>query len=312
MAQHLIETKEDLLCEGNEVINYLREQDVDLNEQQTKLLIDTGLTLKHLRDMHVETDPTTFNELCNELQLTIAPKLKFKSAIINLTTNDDEKISNDEDEELTEITVAVIGSSGVGKSSILSRFLNDTFDDDTSATIGIDAREKIINILSMKAKLRLLDTAGQEKFGSICNWYYRVSHAFIIVYDITSRDSFNDLKSWISKLDEKASDAAFRFIVGTKVDLERNRKISYNEGETFADNMGCKFCEASAKTGRNVNQIFNTTSLYVIQNKISQRFRLMSIDSEINFRHDSSPGQLITDNDYFRKRKKKNTCCQIQ
>lgn len=293
----------------NELIEYLREQNVKLNSSQTESLIEMELSLKDLSNMNIDTDPTTFNELCASLSLKIAPKLKFRSAIMNLRTsnaNDQQKsakktnleyehegirkltasfpdtVFDDTDDDKCKITIAVIGSVGVGKSSILTRYLDDKFTSDRIQTVGVDVRQKKIEILDTKVRIRLLDTAGQERFGTIANWYYRVSHAFIVVYDITNKESFNDLKYWMERLDEKASDKAIRFVVGTKVDLEVDRKITFKEGESFAKSMGYRFCEVSAKSGRNVDQIFTTVSLYVIQSGVIQEYEERNIGSKID------------------------------
>ena len=293
--------------DGDELITYLREQNVKLTSSQIEPLIEMELSLKDLANMNIETDPTTFNELCVSLGLKIAPKLKFRSAIINLriinikyhkqghkesklehkdegkkkltqpyghdSVSDDVFAADiDKDSDKCKITVAVIGSVGVGKSSILTRYLDDIFTNDRIQTVGVDVRQKRIEILDTKVTINLLDTAGQERFGTIANWYYRVSHAFIVVYDITNKESFDDLKYWMERLNEKTSDKAVRFVVGTKVDLEVDRKVTFKEGESFAKSMGYRFCEVSSKSGRNVDQIFTTVSLYVIQSGVIQEY----------------------------------------
>eukprot|EP01084_Bolivina_argentea_P247246 413671_1 len=291
MAQPVLDTAIASIGEENEVIWYLKEHEVVLSDEQSNNLIEMNLTLKDLSNMNINTDPSTFNELCKELKLNIGAKLKFRSAIIDLGNNknnysgsdndgefDDEKVNT---KNIKKITIAIIGSVGVGKSSILTRFIDNNFEYGSIPTVGVDSREKTIKILDMRAKLRLLDTAGQERWGTIANWYYRVSHAFIIVYDITDRQSFDDLKHWIERMDVKAHELAIRFVVGTKNDLEQERKVKYTEGETFSHSMGYRFCEVSAKSGRNIKQIFNTVSLYVLQSNIVEQFEKREVQSVI-------------------------------
>ena len=284
MAQKVVDTVYSSAAEGsegNETVLYLLEQGVKLNDDQKNTLIKMELTLTDLMNIRIDSDLTMFNELCQALVLDIASKVKFRSAIINLHKKSG--ITKIDKYMMTkDVTIALIGNPGAGKSSILSRFVDDRFDAQRITTVGVEAREKTINILDMKTRLRLLDTAGQEKFGTIANWYYRVSHAFIIVYDITDRKSFQDLKRWIQRLNEKASDLAVRFVVGTKVDLAKHkRKVTSDEGETFANQMGYRFLEVSAKSGRNINQMFTTVSLYVLQSKVIDEYEQRRVKSVI-------------------------------
>eukprot|EP01083_Nonionella_stella_P218562 783671_1 len=171
----------------------------------------------------------------------------------------------DGDKDIPKITIALIGNSGVGKSSILTRLMDHTFDEQRVETLGVDYREKEMTILDTRVKLRVLDTAGQERFRSISAWYYRVSHAFIVVFDITDKQSFLDLKHWLNQVNQRASDSANRFLVGTKIDLQQQRMVAFHEAITYAQSNNFRYCEVSAKSGRNINQLFITAVLYVLR-----------------------------------------------
>eukprot|EP01084_Bolivina_argentea_P075887 137524_1 len=263
-----IENKIDAISNGNEVLQYLINNNVKLNHTQQQQLIDMGLTLRDLLNMNIEKDPETLNELCSELKLSIGPKIKMRTAISDLQHNNDDMKSTDlhhNSNDITNITIGIIGNGCVGKTSILTRFVDNQFSEQRVETVSVDQRNKLLNILDTTVKLRLLDTAGTENFGSISSWYYRSSHAFVVVYDVTNGQSFEGLKFWLKRIEDYGSDTAIRFIVGTKIDLENKRIISYNEGKQFALSMGYRFLEVSAKSGRNINQIFTTVSLYTLQ-----------------------------------------------
>ncbi|GAA5942251.1 uncharacterized protein JCM15063_002949 [Sporobolomyces koalae] len=183
----------------------------------------------------------------------------------------------------TTLKLLVIGASSVGKSSLLLRFTDETFlaPEETSATIGVDFKVKVVERKNRRWKLSIWDTAGQERFRTLTSSYYRGAQGVILVYDITARDTFDSLSSWISELDTfagtgPASRQVVRMIVGNKVDKEFNRTVSYQEGLDFATsrNPPWLFMECSAKKGgedisgdagifgKVVDQIVDTPALY--------------------------------------------------
>ncbi|GAA5826241.1 hypothetical protein JCM5353_008802 [Sporobolomyces roseus] len=183
----------------------------------------------------------------------------------------------------TTLKLLVIGASSVGKSSLLLRFTDETFlsPEETSATIGVDFKVKVVERKNRRWKLSIWDTAGQERFRTLTSSYYRGAQGVILVYDITARDTFDSLASWISELDTfagtgPASREVVRMIVGNKVDKEFGRVVSTEEGEAFARsrNPPWLFMECSAKKGgedisgdagifgKVVDRIVDTPSLY--------------------------------------------------
>ncbi|GAA6011930.1 hypothetical protein JCM8202_004203 [Rhodotorula sphaerocarpa] len=183
----------------------------------------------------------------------------------------------------TTLKLLVIGASSVGKSSLLLRFTDETFlsPDETSATIGVDFKVKVIERKGKRWKLSIWDTAGQERFRTLTSSYYRGAQGVILVYDITARETFESLVSWINELDTfagtgSASREVVRMIVGNKVDKEFSRTVSTAEGQAFAASRDppWMFMECSAKKGgedvsgadgifsRVVDKIIETPSLY--------------------------------------------------
>ena len=119
--------------------------------------------------------------------------------------------------------VLLIGSSGVGKSSLLLRFADDIFNENFMPTIGVDFKIRTSDVDGKKVKMQIWDTAGQEKFKTLTQSYYRGSHGVVVAYDITDRDSFAKVSEWMSDVDNKAPDNITRILVGNKKDLEDQR-----------------------------------------------------------------------------------------
>jgi len=150
----------------------------------------------------------------------------------------------------------IIGESGVGKTCLLLRFTDDSFTANHLTTIGIDFKIKIINLEEKLIKLQIWDTAGQERFRTITKTYYRGAQGYVLVYDITSKDSFDHVKYWLGEIKKNGNDFVPKVIVGNKSDLEDRRLISTEEGKKFAEEKSIPFMETSAKDGNNVNILF--------------------------------------------------------
>ncbi|KAK1228153.1 hypothetical protein PQX77_008836 [Marasmius sp. AFHP31] len=156
------------------------------------------------------------------------------------------------------VKLLLIGNSSVGKSSLLLRFSDEQWlpEDESSATIGVDFRVHKMDIKGKKVKLSIWDTAGQERFRTITSSYYRGAQGIILVYDVSSRDSFDALPRWYSELGTYVSDSVVKILVGNKVDKEFSRQVPTSEASAFATRMNSLFIEASAKTDVNVKETF--------------------------------------------------------
>ncbi|OMJ95832.1 hypothetical protein SteCoe_732 [Stentor coeruleus] len=150
----------------------------------------------------------------------------------------------------------LIGDSGVGKSSLLLRFSDNTYTESFIATIGVDFKIKTIDVESKVIKLQIWDTAGQEKFRTITSSYYRGAHGVIVVYDVTNRETFNNVKNWMGEISRYASENVNRLLIGNKCDCDSKKAVSTEEGKELADSLGIPFMETSAKTSSNVEQSF--------------------------------------------------------
>ena len=160
------------------------------------------------------------------------------------------------EEDIQHFKIIFLGDQFVGKSSILNRFYQDKFEPDYQATIGLDFHSKNVNINNSVVRLLLYDTAGQEKFKSLIPMYIRDANIIIVVYDISNKESFTHTEHWVNETkDLKREDAIF-VLVGNKIDLEDKRAVESREAEDFANEKGFLFYEVSAKTGENVEDLF--------------------------------------------------------
>ncbi|KAH7537067.1 hypothetical protein FEM48_Zijuj03G0052800 [Ziziphus jujuba var. spinosa] len=182
--------------------------------------------------------------------------------------------------------ILLIGDSGVGKSSILLSFISNSVQD-LSPTIGVDFKIKLLSVGGKRLKLTIWDTAGQERFGTLISSYYRGAHGiifasntyeiivkaiklvchsiFIVVYDVTRRETFtNLLEIWAKEVDLYSTNKeCIRILVGNKVDKDKEREVTREEGMAFAQEHRCLFLECSAKTRENVQQCFRDLVLKV-------------------------------------------------
>ncbi|KQK76024.1 Ras-related protein Rab-6A [Amazona aestiva] len=152
---------------------------------------------------------------------------------------------------------SVRGQDGaVGKTSLITRFMYDSFDNTYQATIGIDFLSKTMYLEDRTIRLQLWDTAGQERFRSLIPSYIRDSAAAVVVYDITNVNSFQQTTKWIDDVRTERGSDVIIMLVGNKTDLADKRQVSIEEGERKAKELNVMFIETSAKAGYNVKQLF--------------------------------------------------------
>lgn len=186
----------------------------------------------------------------------------------------------------------VVGESGVGKTCMLLRFADNSFEENFLSTIGVDFKVKQIVVDNKKVKLQIWDSAGQERFRNITASYYRNCSAIIIVYDITSKDSFNKVSDWVEEVRRYVPSAPL-LLVGNKCDLEENRQVPKEDGEELAKRLGLIFLETSAKTSYNIEEAFQEMAQQLIKEAPNKP------------KNDSTPVNLNAAND----NKKKGKCC---
>eukprot|EP01132_Coremiostelium_polycephalum_P003668 gene3668-4568_t len=169
---------------------------------------------------------------------------------MNLLPNDD----NNSD----MFKLLLIGDSAVGKTSLLLRFADGTFQETSVNMTSVDYKIKNVIIDGKTFSLQIWDTAGQERFRTITSSFYRGAHGVLIVYDMTDQTSFNNVKLWMQEIQRYAVVGVSRVLVGNKFDQDDKKVVSSTAAKEYADSIGVPFLETSAKTGFNVEQIFLT------------------------------------------------------
>lgn len=157
---------------------------------------------------------------------------------------------------LRKFKLVFLGEQSVGKTSLITRFMYDSFDSTYQATIGIDFLSKTMYLEDRTIRLQLWDTAGQERFRSLIPSYIRDSSVAVVVYDISNANSFQQTSKWIDDVRTERGSDVIIMLVGNKTDLADKRQISTEEGERKAKDLGVMFIETSAKAGYNVKQLF--------------------------------------------------------
>lgn len=170
----------------------------------------------------------------------------------------------------------VIGDVACGKSCITRRFTTKQFIDDHDITIGVDFDTQKVYINNTIVKLQIWDTAGQESFRCITRSYYKSSEICILLYDVTKRQSFDNILEWHSELIKNCSKMPVVLLVGNKIDLRDSKSVTTEEGEALADKLDMLFMECSAKDGTNIDDMF-----YVLTKRYIEIYGLNNM-KEIN------------------------------
>ncbi|XP_063303862.1 EF-hand calcium-binding domain-containing protein 4B [Pelobates fuscus] len=150
--------------------------------------------------------------------------------------------------------IVMVGNSSVGKTSFLRRFCEGSFFPGTSATVGVDYSVKTVTVDNSQIALQLWDTAGQERYRSITKQFFRKADGVIIMYDITSKDTFTSVRQWLSSVEEAAGENIPILMLGNKIDIEKEREVPLGLGEHLAKDYNFMFNECSAYTGHNVTE----------------------------------------------------------
>jgi small GTP-binding protein domain len=202
----------------------------------------------------------------------------------------------------------LLGGAGVGKTSLILRYCDNEFQENYSATIGLDFKIRTIKIGNKTVKIQIWDTAGQERYNALTSVYYKGSHGCIAVYDITNRESFEVAKKHLNKAyTEYGFPKGCALLVGNKLDLETNRKVSRQEGLNLASAFEAGFVEASAKTSEYVDDIFFNLCQILVDKSI--KGELQGIKSSSKSIVSAENIEIKRKNSFTPKREKSNTCC---
>jgi len=156
------------------------------------------------------------------------------------------------------IKVVLLGTSGVGKSSLLYRYVTNGWDENIQTTLGAAFMDKQIQYKGRTLKFQIWDTAGQEKYAPLAQMYYRDADVAILVYDVTNKESFNNLKNWFIELSEKGPKDVILAVVGNKADLRDDERVSIDDAKAFAHDCKALYARTSAKENIGVTEMFNS------------------------------------------------------
>lgn len=159
--------------------------------------------------------------------------------------------------------LVIVGDSGVGKSRLLIRFSDRTYNDSYISTVGVDYKIRTIELNGKTIKLQIWDTAGQERFHAITSTYYRGANGIIIVYDITNLNSFNNVTKWLTEIERYACENVVKLLVGNKSDLNCLRTVEYKKAQEFAQWRNMSFLETSAKCMINIDKTFTLIAVNI-------------------------------------------------
>jgi Ras-related protein Rab-5C len=192
--------------------------------------------------------------------------------------------------KVLQYKLVLLGESAVGKSSLVERFAKNEFNMNKESTIGAGFLTQNIQYDDKVIKFDIWDTAGQERFNALAPMYYRGAQAVIIVYDITSTQSFNRAQAWVSEIRKRESPNLVIVFVGNKCDLEAYREVSKHDAFKYAEDNDLIFLEASAKTSKNVSEIFKSIATNVSDDQTSQHKKTFPINdnNEMNSNTNSS------------------------
>eukprot|EP00697_Spironema_sp_BW2_P007141 gnl/Spiro4/21353_TR10431_c0_g1_i1.p2 gnl/Spiro4/21353_TR10431_c0_g1~~gnl/Spiro4/21353_TR10431_c0_g1_i1.p2 ORF type:complete len:215 (+),score=50.34 gnl/Spiro4/21353_TR10431_c0_g1_i1:48-647(+) len=195
--------------------------------------------------------------------------------------------------KIREIKVVLLGDAGVGKSSLVLRFVTNSFRQYAESTIGASFMSKTLVVDDTAIKYQIWDTAGQEKYHSLAPMYYRGAAAAIVVYDTTKRESFNTLKTWVKELKQNGPPNIVLAIAGNKCDLADQKEVDTDVARAYASEIGAIFLETSAKVDTGVGDLFVSISR-VLPKEDAHPDKLTGV-------HSLSPGE--------NKRSSSKKCC---
>ncbi|XP_071577550.1 ras-related protein Rab-37 isoform X1 [Temnothorax nylanderi] len=186
----------------------------------------------------------------------------------------------------------LLGDSGVGKTSLLVQFDTGRFQPGNfAATVGIGFTNKVVTVDDTPIKLQIWDTAGQERFRSVTHAYYRDAHALLLLYDVTNKTSYDNIRAWLSEIREHASEDVVIMLLGNKSDCGTERAVKREDGERLAQEYKVPFMETSAKTGLNVELAF------------------LAVARELKARKsDNLDGTKFNVQDYVRQQSQRSSC----
>ena len=198
--------------------------------------------------------------------------------------------------------ILILGDATVGKTSILVRYIDNKFEKDSLATLGVDVKYKYVTLDNKKIRMNIWDTAGQDRFRNIAKNYFKGANAVIFVFDVNNKNTLDKIKFWIDNVKENSSEDLIEVIVGNKIDIDGKHEVTKEEMESLGEKTGMETFKTSAKTGEGINEVFTYLVNQLIQNT---NIGKIPSDDESSNRNSARPINIET----FSKTNKPNHGC---
>ena len=223
------------------------------------------------------------------------------SAMKDNNSEKNEEEEGDANKDIIEFKIILIGNASVGKTSIFNKFTTGDFSKIYKSTIAAEFKSKLLKVnKNLWAKLVIWDTCGTENYRSLTRQYYRGADGAIVIFDLTDQSSFNDLKKWIKDIKNYGEKDIQIIIVGNKLDLFNQRKVTQSQANNFCNENKYKYIEASAKDGTNLLKIFEELT-FDLTNKNQEK-----IKNEINKKSQIKNLEIMAKEEI---QEKKKGCC---
>ena len=203
----------------------------------------------------------------------------------------DKNTTDKNNDNTYEAKIITLGDTGVGKTNFILRFIEDKFLPNHVSTFGIDYKCKNVELENgNKIRFKIFDTAGQERFRSISTNYVKKANGILLMYDITSQESFNNIEKWMETIKQNSGNKMVIVLIGTKCDMIEQRVIEKESGEDLAQRYGIHFFETSSKDNINIQKAFYDVAEQIIEKNKGKK--VFNSNLELN-----------------KKQKKKGECC---
>ena len=203
------------------------------------------------------------------------------------------------------IKIILIGDSNVGKTTILLNYVQNEFNEDMIHTVGLENKVKIMNIRGFRAKVQIWDTAGQEKYNSLSQQFFRNVDGILLVFDLTNKDSFNNIKKWLNEIKANSDHSIKKLLVGNKADMKDKIKVSKTMIDNFCNDKKIEYMEVSAKDNESISKAFDTLIKKIIGKRTNDE---ILADFGINDNDKTLSLSTSTINNYLTGKNKKKCC----
>lgn len=247
-------------------------------DSQTKLLLTdkdifdfkndySQISIFEITAMNKENTNKLFNQMYDLLYSSVISKIYHT---VSYHDNGIELI------DCSTMKVCLLGNSAVGKTALTKRYFNNFFHEGMTTTIGMDVQKRIIAINDTMYRFEVWDTAGQNQFRKIPQKHFNKVDGFLIIFDVTNRTSFQAMIEWAKDIKEEAQPNALVYLIGNKIDKRHERKVTVQEGEELAKELGIKYYEISCKFGLNIMEVMTNmvTDLFKKMENVNSSFML--------------------------------------